>query len=54
MKERLILGKGFVRIIELRTKEFYPVRIPMSKFRKLYCYCKTGCACKPWKVVLER
>lgn len=53
-KEKIILGTGFLQKFSLRTKDFYEILIPIKKSRKMYCYCKKGCSCKPWKVILER
>jgi hypothetical protein len=52
--ERIVLGKGFLRIINIRTRDWYEVQIPMKKLRKLWCYCPAICICKPWKVIVER
>lgn len=53
-KERLILGKGFLAEIRIRTKEWHPVFIPQETMRKLYCRCIQNCSCKSWNIILER
>lgn len=57
MKKRIILGKGFIQIFDNRVK-LYGKQFTEIKLRipgdKIWCFCKKGCACKPWTLVIEQ
>lgn len=53
-KERIILAEGFIHQLEVITKTWHLVKVPIEKQRLMYCYCKKECKCKPWKIIVER